>query len=336
MIILCTDMLRRHSRTWSTSRSWRRVCSQSKSLCNVAFAFTKIILTPARSITQSLARLKRLQALNLILSDLHKDKFKSLTKITNLQHLKVEDNGYGRENPDEENTVQSLLRNSRSTLKSLAINSTPYNTDFFHNWESNTPKGGEAFDFAALNSFALTAASLTSDVVKSLTTAIDFVGLRELALGRLYSGKDLLIKQLTTLLSDAQGKGRGVKIRALSMDFSIEEYDMPSVDKQAIVDAQCSLISSFDTLTSLALENYAQKTGVESGPSDTLLQAILKHENLTKLKICNPNISYRIPYFSPATVTTIVTGLLHLEELEFSTEDKNHASSPPWRREHAN
>ena len=292
---------------------------------------------PGRSIAQTLAGLQRLQALNLIFSDFHDENLKSLTKIKNLKHLTVEESGYGGNSNNKENVVQSLLLNSRSTLRSLALHINPYNADFLDNWEEKLAERGavprQKFDFSDLNSFTLTGASLDSDLVILLARAVNFVGLRELALRRLHAGKALLFEHLTTLLSETQSTATKVKLQTFTLDLSVDDLDLSPTQRQAIVDSQCRLISSFDTLTSLELEDYNQyprEVPTNPGLSNTLLQAILKHQNLTKLKISYLGIKggYKIPYLSPTTVTMLVTHLLELKEIEFAPEEDDIVRDP--------
>ncbi|KAM0558093.1 hypothetical protein ACHAPJ_005260 [Fusarium lateritium] len=286
-------------------------------------------MVATESIAKSLAGLKNLKALNLSCSDLESDAMKPLTKIKDLKHLILEVRGYFSDYSSI-NLLQGLVFNSRSTLRSLAIHSNSYFSRFLQDWERNAKERGitlnSKHDLTSLKSFSLTGASIESEQKESLGKAIDFVELEELKLGYMSDDLRLLSNHLSEVFSAAHNDPtRDIKLRNLSLDVSSHSYSLSNQEKEAILDSRLRFVSSFDTLTSLVLKDYNEyPDSVQVNPDlqNSHLQAILKHENLTKLEISYRGRAsgYKIPVFSPNTVKTLIDNLPKLEEVMFAPE----------------
>lgn len=275
---------------------------------------------------ESLASLKSLKALSVCTARFEEGAMRSLSKVKNLQHLSVEDYSWGS-GVGKDNVVRAMLLNSRSTLRSLSMKTSSYATCFLEDWEKmvSASKSGQAHGLIALKSLSLSGVRFDEgNFLKSMQSAIDFAGLQELRLGRLSQGRHRLFQHLASLAGSAQDKR--IDLRTLSVDMSHNQRMETPEQEQMGFDAKCAFISSFNTLSTLELVDYNQypeEHVVNPGLSDTLLQAILKHENLKVFKMSYSGIisGYKIPYLSAETVATIVNNLPHLEEFVFAPEE---------------
>ncbi|KAM6515042.1 hypothetical protein FSOLCH5_009279 [Fusarium solani] len=249
-----------------------------------------------------------------------------LAKVKNLQHLSVEDYSWGSA-MGKDNVVRAMLLNSRSTLRSLSMKTSSYATSFLEDWEKivSASKSSQAHGLIALKSLTLSGVRFDEgNFLKSMQRAIDFASLQELKLGRLSEGRHRLFQYLSSFAGSAQDKR--IALRILSVDMSHNQRMETPEQEQMGFDAKCAFISSFDTLSTLELvdyNQYPQEHVVNPGLSDTLLQAILKHENLRVLRISYRGIisGCKIPYLSAETVATIVNNLPHLEDFTFAPEE---------------
>ncbi|RSL78012.1 hypothetical protein CEP51_008575 [Fusarium floridanum] len=275
---------------------------------------------------KSIVSLKNLKALSVSTDGFEEGAMRPLAKLKNLQHLSVEDYGWGS-GTGKDNVVRSMLLNSRSTLRGLSMHTSAYATCFLEDWEKmvSASKSNQPQNLAALKSFTLSGVRFEEDkFLMSMQRAIDFAGLQELKLGRLPGGKHRLFQYLAGLASSAPDER--ISLRTLSVHMSHNRHVETPEQKQMAFDAQCAFISSFDSLTSLELVDYNQYPDshtVNPGLADTLLQAILKHENLKVLRISYTGIisGCKIPYLSAETVTTIINNLPNLEEFQFAPEE---------------
>ena len=279
-----------------------------------------------RSISQSLASFAHLKALSLLTDDAEPEDIKPLAQIKNLKHFYLRYYGY---HTLEHIFVQSMLWNSRSTLQSLAIETNAYACQFLRDWEKNGEGISEqGHDFTALKSLTLSGVQIDEYFIKGFQKAIDFTGLRELNLGSLCDTSCLFYPHLTSITTSYQGtKDTPLSLRSLSLRMS----ENPSQHNSATFAAKCRFISSFDTLTTLDLPNYGQypsNTIANPGLTDTLLHAILKHKNLTTLKISytGRNSGFETPYLSAKTVGAIIDGLPLLREFEFAPDEAQMAA----------
>ncbi|KAJ4327626.1 hypothetical protein N0V84_001875 [Fusarium piperis] len=249
-----------------------------------------------------------------------------LAKVKNLQHLHVEDYNWAS-GEGNNNVVRSILLNSRSTLRSLSMQTSSYATCFLEDWEEmiSASKSSQPHALTALKSFTLSGVGFDQgDFLKSLQRAIDFTSLQELRLGSLSQYNHHLFQYLASLASSAQGKP--ISLRTLSVDMSHDRYGGAPEQKQLGYDAKSAFISSFNTLSTLQIVDYNQyphEQRFNPGLADTMLKAILKHENLKVLRISYTGIigDCKIPYLSAKTVAAIVNNLPHLEEFEFAPDE---------------
>ncbi|EEU39435.1 uncharacterized protein NECHADRAFT_81608 [Fusarium vanettenii 77-13-4] len=293
-----------------------------QNLNNLEIIETRVL---TEQMAESIVSLKNLKALSVSTARFEEGAMRPLAKIKNLQHLFVEDYSWGM-GMGKDNVVRSMLLNSRSTLRSLSMRTSSYATCFLDDWEKmvSASKSSQAHDLIALKSFTLSGVRFDEgNFLKSMQRAIDFAGLHELRLGRLAEGRHLLFQYLASLAGSAPDKH--IDLRTLSVDMSHNHRIETPEQKQTGFDAKCAFISSFDTLSTLELVDYNQyqEHMVNPGLSDTLLQAILKHENLKVFRISYTGIisGCKIPYLSAETVATIVNNLPHLEEFEFAPEE---------------
>ncbi|KAM0288674.1 hypothetical protein ACHAPQ_009846 [Fusarium lateritium] len=281
-------------------------------------------------IAESIAGLEKLQALSICPNyeeeEFSKAESDSLKKIKNLKHLSL---GGG----DQFGILQTLLLNSGSTLKSLDMS--PDAPQFWERLEMAFKAGRGGTDrkprLSALKSFTLSGSWLESTWVspgsiRSLSTVIDFIGLQELTITYLPDQVNLLYDHLAEMLSTAYSNGTGPQLRKLSMDMSFRDHLHSADKKQAIIVSQIRFLSSFNTLTSLHLNDYGKYTDENLdnlGLPDVMMQAILKHNNLERLGICYCGIGSgeKIPYLSATTVATLVNNLPKLKMLDIAPEE---------------
>lgn len=269
-----------------------------------------------------------------------------LAKVKNLQHLYVKDHDWAC-GEGKDNVVLWMLLNSRTTLRSLSLHTSSFGTCFLANWDMilenwdmivenrdkfmvngdeiiSVSKSDEPHHLAALKSFTLSGARFDEEkFLKSMQNAIDFASLQELRLGCLGEDNHRLFQYLASLFGSAQDKP--VNLRTLSVNMLHDLLEEVPEQKQVDHDAICAFVSSFDTLSTLELADYnpyPEEQTVNPGLPDTLLQAVLRHENLKVLKISYRGIisGFKIPYLSAKTVAAIVDNLPHLEEFKFAPE----------------
>lgn len=283
-----------------------------------------------RSIVQSLASLKNLKALRLFSSEVEAEDMKPLAKIKNLKHLDLQDYG-GFRGAIDRNIMQSMLRNSLSTLQSLVVETAMYAGNFLQGWESKSSgKDGTTpgtHNFTALKSLSLSGITIDASAIKSLHKAIDFMQLGDLTLVHLNDTAGLLLQHLTSLTTSYQGISAGISLRKLNLKMSDDNFMHTPEQKKAGFEAKCRFISSFGTLTTLELPDYGQypdSIATNPGLADMLLQAILKHKNLRNLRIpyTGRTSGMKVPYISATTVGIIIAGLPHLQEFEFAPEEE--------------
>ncbi|KAF5023103.1 hypothetical protein F66182_4860 [Fusarium sp. NRRL 66182] len=293
-----------------------------KTLTNLEVVETRVL---NESVAESLAALKSLQALHLPSVKWQKGALKPLNTIQNLKHLYLETDGF-HDDADLENPLQTLIFNSRSTLRSLHLKTTFGSLYCLDNWQkmiqaSGTPSN-QTHHLISLKSFSLTRTSIDLTLHNALVRIIDFVGLEELSLDDLGGDTAPLFQHLGSEYSAAQG--RDVKLRTLTLDMTRHDSGMSRDVKRAIFDAKYRFLSSFDALTSLELVDYSQSRAEVPQPelTDKLLEPILKHKNLTRLSfLFNELDENKIPYLSAAALAKIIATLPKLQHLQFAPKD---------------
>ncbi|TVY20935.1 hypothetical protein LARI1_G001395 [Lachnellula arida] len=297
-----------------------------KNMVNLEIVETRVV---TKSISQSIASFANLKALSLFINDSEPENIEPLARVKNLRHLYLQDNGYYSSKSD---AIQSMLRNSRTTLQSLAIENAPYACQFLRDWEKNLKASNEengegineqGHDFSALKSLTLSNMPIDENFIREFQKAIDFTKLRELNLTSF--NDSLLYSHLTSVATSYQGtKDTPLSLQSLSLHMSKDS--MNNQGESATFEAKCRFISSFDTLTTLKLQNYGQypsNTIANPGLTDPLLQAILKHKNLRTLKISYTGrmSGFETPYLGAETVGAIVDGLPLLRDFEFAPDE---------------
>ncbi|KAJ3542865.1 hypothetical protein NM208_g3876 [Fusarium decemcellulare] len=300
-----------------------------KNMDNLEMVKTRVL---TKSIARTLVASRNLQALYLDLRGHEDGAMKLLRKMKNLKHLCVNDPGFCSKTLRDDNALQTILLNSRSTLRSLAIHLSPHSITFLQNWEQQALKHGVRKDqkhsLTALESFYLSGAPFDWHFVQSLDRAVDFARLRELTLGRLSRGQIFLFDYLAQLLSLPRATTESIKLRTLSVEMSAggRRAGQNPAEISALEHTKYHFLASFNTLQSLEIWNYddyQDPIPVVSGLSDTLLQAILKHENLTTLRISpmGPYRDTRIPFLSITTVAALIDNLPRLQEIKLAPEE---------------
>ncbi|KAH7125915.1 hypothetical protein EDB81DRAFT_810166 [Dactylonectria macrodidyma] len=297
-----------------------------KNMGNLEIVETRVL---TKSTAKSIASLKNLQALCLYATKFEPDDVKPLAKIKNLKHLEVEDYGLGGILGNKANVVGSMLLNSASTLRSLVIKSSSYSSNFLQDLEKkisevDSPKG-EKYSFTALTSLMLKGMWFDEEFINSLDKAIDFLSLKRLSFGHLGSGRSLVFQHLTNLVLS---RDRTVSVGVRNFRLNMSQYGASATpqENQADMEHQCHFLSSFDTLTSLEIQEYNQypaETPANPGLEGIVLRAILTHKKLKTLKISYSGIisGRKIPYLSAELVDTIIQGLPELEHFEFAPEE---------------
>lgn len=281
-----------------------------------------------------MASLTSLKALSVFLNDAEAEGMAPLARIKNLKHLSWQDYGWSFDKPA---VMQSVLRNSTSTLQSLAIETNEYARQFLEYWGTISQASGlttlsetraTKHDFTALKSLSLSGVRIDEDFIREFQKAIDFPQLRELRLTSLRDPQCLLHPYLTSVVTLRQGTTEvPVSLRTLSIDMSDDDFRDSAEQQKALFEAKCAFMSSFDSLTNLELPKYGQykpDNTTNPGLSHALLMAIIQHKNLRVLRISyQGRISgWEIPYLDAETVGTIVDGLPHLREFEFAPEEE--------------
>ncbi|KAL5609809.1 hypothetical protein FOVSG1_004490 [Fusarium oxysporum f. sp. vasinfectum] len=287
-----------------------------KNMTNLEVVETSSI---TESISKSLASQKNLRALNVSAGNLGESEAKSLAKIKDLRHLAIHLLGFASPNFRKDNTPLSLILNSRSTLRSLEIETGSFSSVFLDDW----PKSKS---LTSLKSFSLTGATIDEDFLSALANAVDFVALEELKFGYLSHDLKILFEHLSNIFSKARDDQKAnIKLRSLEIEMGKETSFVVPEEQEAYVDARIDFISSFDTLTCLELHDYGQyrqEITVNPGLKNSLVRAILKHEKLTKLKISYRGVTsgYKITCLEPDTTLTLVDNLPELKVFEFIPE----------------
>ncbi|KAF4964026.1 hypothetical protein FSARC_8024 [Fusarium sarcochroum] len=297
-----------------------------KSMRKLEIVDVKFLTEP---IAQYLASLENLQALNIYLSRARsspwhrsslpeKDLLMPLTNIKNLKHLRVES--------IEDSIVREILMRSRRTLKTLAIRAIQDDSNFLEGFEEFKSDGSHGHAFTSLERIELESLPLDEDSINLVQKAFDFVGLREIRLRSLESGRPLFIGHLMSLLQSSNRQE--ISLRSLCLDVSHSKLSSADNDEVAR-DPCCGLIASFDTLTSLELRTGRHTIPGKSRMQDSLLRAILGHSALKILKISSRATIYdeKFPNLSAMTVASIVDGLPDLQEFEFTPKEEEIANS---------
>ncbi|KAK8104894.1 hypothetical protein PG999_008253 [Apiospora kogelbergensis] len=261
---------------------------------------------------QSIASLKYLQALSIGIQSLSQDRAtaKALRRVKNLKHLSLQTSD---QDPwtSGDNVAQSLIRNSATTLRSLLLRSASRWTRFFPDREK-TDSVDTQYRLTMLRSLRLMSINLGHENVEAMLESVDFTKLEDLAIGLLDGESDSVLDHLTALFGAAPPSLR-------SLSISLVES----------VETRTRFLSSFTTLTKLVLKDYVERDEdipENSGLPDTLLHAILGHQNLEILILTFPHSTRtRLPlqHTSVQTIRAIVDGLPKLQDFVFDAAEEN-------------
>ncbi|KAM0219276.1 hypothetical protein ACHAQD_006492 [Fusarium lateritium] len=303
----------------------RYVEEAMKNMKNLEIVETQLI---TESITNSLAEQKNLKALSLSIDGSRESDIKALVNIKGLSHLSIRLNSFSGGDHIEAKVGVSLILNSRSTLRSLSIQSCSFASYLLDGLAKHAKVKGTGKILTALESLSLTGAHINEDINDVLAKVIDLVALKQLKLGYQSSGVELMCQYIGDVLSTAhEDASSEIKLRDLSINMADDGWNTEPAEQAANLNAKIHLVSSFDTLTALDLDEFGQypEGQPEPGIHPSLFRAILMHQDLVKLKMTQNGINggRAIPHWQPHDVTNVITNLPKLKELEFSTSASN-------------
>ncbi|EKJ69684.1 hypothetical protein FPSE_10098 [Fusarium pseudograminearum CS3096] len=270
------------------------------------------------SMAKSIAKLEKLQALSL---DLGYRDYQALYGIKNLKHLALQ--AY-----IQTDLLHSLLLNSRSTLRSLNLNTN--SLDFFYHFDQIVSSAEQDTEnqhyFTALKSLTIQVSDLDSTSIRSLMRATNFAGLQELHIEHLPESSSVFFQQLADLFSTSSTSGLEVRLRDLKIDMRTSGYNVTESQQKAVTETKTSFLNSFDTLKSLELFDYGQyplEISENPGLPNSLVQAILQHKGLERLSISYNGIigGYQLPYLTPSTIGSLIDNLPLLREIDIAPEE---------------
>ncbi|CVL03676.1 uncharacterized protein FMAN_15060 [Fusarium mangiferae] len=294
----------------------------------------------AKDLTQSMAEgLSKLKSLKSIRLDPYEHSIKPeaiipLAKLSNLEHICIEDRGWGSLCVAKERPLQSMLLNSLSTLQALEVRTSKYYSDFLGDWECklkarNLDASEQGYDFTALKSLTLHGISFSGEfcenVMPNITRAFDFLQLRELNLMGLEEGQLTFYKHLEDLFSKADK--RDIHLRKLCLDMKGSGPTSNYAETEVHLEGKYRFISSLDSLTSLEIHDYNMyNTNVQSNPglSRRLLQSIVKHTNLELLRFHYRHMGsepWDIPFASAENVNILTKNLPSLRVFEVAPQE---------------
>ncbi|KAM0226694.1 hypothetical protein ACHAP5_012338 [Fusarium lateritium] len=303
----------------------RYVEEAMKNMKNLEIVETQLI---TESITNSLAGQKNLKALSLSIDGSRESDIRALVNIEDLSHLSIRLNSFSGGDNIEAKVGVSLILNSRSTLRSLSIQSCSFASYLLDGLAKHAKAKGTGKILTGLESLSLTGAHINEDINDVLAKCIDFVALKQLKLGYQSSGVELMCQYIGDVLSKAhEDASTEIKLRDLSINMADDGWNTEPAEQAANLNAKIHLISSFDTLNALDLDEFGQypEGQPEPGIHPSLFRAILMHQDLIKLKMTQNGINggRAIPHWQPHDVTNVITNLPKLKELEFSTSASN-------------
>lgn len=292
-----------------------------------------------RSITQGLASLKNLKVLDLSFIDNGTDEdLLALAKIKGLKHFKLSDT-YSFDS-ERRKALQTMIINSASTLESLCVktcNRSPMGL-LLLDWAEKDPTLAATTSrkpvLTALRSLSLDSYTMGFEGIDTIFKAIDFTQLVELRVCRMDQHDRYFLRKFVALVKAAKSDGTGMKLRHLC----VEMWRAPSADDTIAdvaekIEEISELVSCFDSLESLKLENFGEypraRITTNPGLANSLLQAILRNKNLKTLKISHnqPEHEFRVPYLSPESVGALIDGLHLLQNFEFAPKEGQIVSS---------
>ena len=229
----------------------------------------------------------------------------ALGVLKDLQHLSFYKDAFWGRRGWSKTSPEILIWNSRSTLRSLALNDSTFHYMHFQ-WEEAGQESPRQGYLSALKTFSLTEGEFNDEQTDAILHAIDFVKLQELTLGQRNTRVGLLYRRLTDIFSAARGD---VKLRSLYMDL------------QEDADEGIEFLSTFDTLTRLTICDNGIYPGDarDPGPEDPLFRGLYMHKNLTVLKLTDETYTMRdrMPGLDAQTATNFILNFPNLRHLHF-------------------
>jgi len=233
----------------------------------------------------------------------------ALGALKDLKHLSFYKDAYWGRRGWSKISPEILIWNSRSTLRSLALNDSTFHYMHFQ-WEEEGQESPRQGYLSALKTFSLTEGEFDDEQTDAILQAIDFVKLQELSLGRGNTRVGLLYRRLTDIFSAARGD---IKLRSLHMDL------------QEDADEGIEFLSTFDTLTHLNICDNGSWPGdtQESGLQDSLFRGLYMHKNLTVLKLTDETYTMRdrMPGLDAEMAAQFILNFPNLRHLHFNLHE---------------
>ncbi|KAF5693654.1 hypothetical protein FDENT_1886 [Fusarium denticulatum] len=270
---------------------------------------------------EDLSKMKNLKSIRLDPYE-HSIKAEAITplaKLSDLEHICIEDRGWGSIVVANERPLQSMLLNSLSTLQSLDIRTSKYYSDFLGDWEDKLKsRKPDALEQGFSGDFC-------ENMMPNITRAFDFLRLRELNLMSLEEGQLTFFKHLEDLFSKADK--RDIHLRKLCLDMKGPDAELSYAETEVHLEGMYRFISSFDSLTSLEMHDYNMyNTNVQSNPglSRRLLQSVVKHTGLETLRFHYRHSGiepWDIPFASAENVNILTKNLPSLRVFEVAPQE---------------
>ncbi|KAK7937579.1 uncharacterized protein PG986_014447 [Apiospora aurea] len=241
-----------------------------------------------------IASLKHLQALR-VTTACGEAVLEPIRQVKGIKHLRFAC-GTNRHHPNID-VAQSLIENSASTLRSLTgVMFFPFKV------ESGSTKA--QYPLIMLKTLHILKLPLDRENTERMLKFVDFVKLEDLLWDDNHNDPVLLYERLAVLFGTASPPS----LRSLRLTIRIN------------FEVGYRFIASFNTLRTLSVANNC------IGPSDIMLESILKHKGLRILELrsecCVP------PCLSAREICVIVDGLPELRELAFVPKEEEMASAP--------
>ncbi|CAG7566398.1 unnamed protein product, partial [Fusarium equiseti] len=233
----------------------------------------------------------------------------ALSALKDLEHLSFFKDAFWGRRGWSKTSPEILIWNSRSTLRSLALNDSTFHYMHFQ-WEEAGQEPPRPGYLSALKTFSLTEGEFDDEQTGAILQAIDFVKLQELSLGRGNTRVGLLYRRLTDIFTAARGD---IKLRSLYMDL------------QEDADEGIQFLSTFDTLRRLKIcDNGAWPEGTrEPSLQDSLFRGLYMHKNLTVLKLTDETYTTRdrMPGLDAETAAQVILNFPNLRHLHFNLHE---------------
>lgn len=272
-------------------------------------------------------------ALNVDVGRMSSDIARRISGIRRLEHLGIVNDCY---NGEDQDVAQRLLRQSASSLKTLYLDNTSLDNlvgpplsagDDDDDGDDGDDGDAASPRFTALENLDVFVSWVTQPGAEAALKAIDFTQVAEIKLAHAEGASSALYRPLAAAFKEA--RPQDIKLRRLLVDaaYHYEHLHMNGDEpEESFQAARFGFVSSFSQLEALEITNYRSYPREHDvrphGFPDLFAEAILKHQGLKTLKITNrTGTTDRISYLSPGNVSTLLLGLPHLDEFEFSPDE---------------